>query len=80
LIRKHGMHPWSNLETFDRDMPFKFPPNDWQKLWWKLTAAETAGVEKIITFEFSHFMSPQSCWPGAANLFKRYCEHYGIEA
>lgn len=75
LIRKHGMHPWSNVETFDRDMPFNFPPIDWRKLWWKMTAAEQSGVEKLITFEFSHFMSPQSSWPAAANLFKRYCAH-----
>jgi hypothetical protein len=80
LIRKHGMRAWSNVESFDRDMPFKFPPIDWRKLWWKMTAAETAGVEKLITFEFSHFMSPQSCWPAARNLFRRYCDHCGIAA
>jgi hypothetical protein len=78
LMRAHGMHPWSNLETFDRDMPFRFPPTDWRKLWWKTELADAAGVEKIITFEFSHFLSPQSTWPGAANLFRRYCEHHGI--
>lgn len=78
LIRKHSMAPWSNLETFDRDMPFNFPPIDWRKLWWKLRAAEEAGVDKIITFEFSHFLSPNSCWPAAKNLFERYCEHFGI--
>lgn len=46
------------------------------RLWWgKMTAAEKAGVDKLITFEFSHFMSPQSCWPAARTLFERYCEH-----
>ena len=80
LAKKHGMRSWSNLETFDRDMPIRFPPIDWRKLWWKLQAAEAAGVEKIITFEFSHFLSPQSSWPAAANLFKRYCEHVGLDA
>jgi hypothetical protein len=79
LSRRHGMRPWSNLETFDRDMPINFPPIDWRKLWWKLRAAEDAGVEKIITFEFSHFLSPQSSWPAAAQLFRRYCEHFGLE-
>lgn len=79
LIKKHGMRAWSNLESFDRDMPFDFPPIDWRKLWWKMNDAEKKGVEKIITFEFSHFMSPQSCWPGAKNLFNRYCEHFGID-
>jgi hypothetical protein len=80
LIRKHGMRPWSNVESFDRDMPFSFPPIDWRKLWWKMCAAEDSGVEKLITFEFSHFMSPQSCWPAAKNLFGRYCEHFGLAA
>jgi hypothetical protein len=79
LIRKHGMRPWSNVESFDRDMPFNFPPIDWRKLWWKMQAAEAVGVAKLITFEFSHFMSPHSCWPAAHNLFRRYCTHFGIE-
>jgi hypothetical protein len=80
LIRKHGMRAWSNVESFDRDMPFNFPPIDWRKLWWKMTAAEAVGVEKLITFEFSHFMSPQSCWPSARNLFRRYCQHLNLDA
>lgn len=79
LIAKHGMRAWSNVESFDRDMPFNFPPIDWRKLWWKMRAAEESGVEKLITFEFSHFMSPQSCWPSAANLFARYCHHLGLD-
>lgn len=80
LIAKHGMQPWSNVESFDRDMPFDFPPIDWRKLWWKMRAAQVVGVQKLITFEFSHFMSPNSCWPGAGNLFKRYCQHLGLDA
>ncbi|HBG27777.1 MAG TPA: DUF4434 domain-containing protein [Phycisphaerales bacterium] len=75
LIEKYGMSAWSNLETFDRDMPFNFPPIDWRKLYWKLLAAEKVGMEKVITFEFSHFMSPKSSWPAAKHLFDRYCEH-----
>ncbi len=78
LITKHGMHAWSNVESFDRDMPIDFPPIDWRKLWWKMQAAEAASVEKLITFEFSHFLSPNSCWPSAKNLFNRYCEYLGI--
>lgn len=79
LISAHQMQYWSNLETFDRDQPFDFPPIEWQKLWWKLTDAEAAGATKVITFEFSHFLSPNSCWPSAKNLFNRYCEHFGIK-
>ena len=37
--------------------------------------AAAAGVEKLITFEFSHFMSPNSMWPSARSLYKRYKEY-----
>ena len=79
LIRKHGMRPWSNVESFDRDMPFNFPPIDWRKLWCKMVASEQSQVEKLITFEFSHFMSPQSTWPAAKNLFGRYVKHFEVD-
>lgn len=78
LAGKHGMECWSNVETFDRDMPIKFPPIDWRKLRVKVEAAEAAGVSKLITFEFSHFLSPNSCYPAAHTLFRRYCEFAGI--
>ncbi len=75
--KRYGVTIWSNLETFDRDMPIKFPPADWRNLRFKMeTAAQVA--EKIITFEFPHFLSPNSCYPAAHKLFERYCEHYGI--
>ena len=78
LIRKYGMTAWSNIETFDRDMPIRFPPIDWCKLLWKLNYIKEAGCEKLITFEFSHFLSPNSQWVSSKNLFNRYCEHFGI--
>jgi hypothetical protein len=68
---------WSNVETFDRDMPIKFPPADWRYLRTKLEAAANH-AEKIITFEFPHFMSPHSVWPSAHNLFARYREFAGF--
>lgn len=74
---RHGVTIWSNVETFDRDMPIKFPPADWRNLRFKLEAA-AATAEKIITFEFPHFMSPHSCYPAAHNLFRRYAEAVGI--
>ncbi len=76
--KKYGVTIWSNLETFDRDMPIKFPPADWRYLRFKMEAASQV-AEKIITFEFPHFMSPNSCYPAAHNLFRRYAEHLGIE-
>lgn len=78
LGQRYGVTIWSNVETFDRDMPIKFPPADWRYLRLKMEAASTTS-EKLITFEFPHFMSPNSVWPSAHNLFDRYCEHHGIE-
>jgi len=78
LINKYQMTAWSNVESFDRDMPIKFPPIDFRKMLWKMDFAAQAGVDKCITFEFSHFMSPYSTWPSARNLYERYCEHFGI--
>ncbi|MBA4294115.1 DUF4434 domain-containing protein [bacterium] len=77
IADNHGISTWSNVETFDRDMPIKFPPADWRYLELKMEAA-TQTAEKIITFEFAHFMSPYSCYASAHNLFKRYCEAHNL--
>ena len=79
LAREAGIRCWSNVETFDRDMPIKFPPIDWRKLDYKIDVAREAGVEKLITFEFSHFLSPNSIYPSAHTLFRRYCERFGLQ-
>lgn len=75
LADRYGMQCWTNAETFDRDMPIKFLPIKWEKLKLKLEAAERACYDKAITFEFSHFMSPQSMYPSAHHLFRRYMEY-----
>ncbi len=75
LARKYGLRPWSNVESFERGMPIDFLPIDWRNLRYKIEAAEAAGVEKLITFEFSHFMSPNSMWPSARTLYRRYQEY-----
>ena len=49
-----------------------------EKLLLKLEAAAQVGMEKAITFEFSHFLSPHSAYPQAHQLYKRYCEHFGL--
>lgn len=77
LAQKHGLRCWTNIESFDRDMPIKFLPIKWEKMLLKLQAAEKAAIEKAITFEFSHFMSPHSCYPQAHGLFNRYREYLG---
>jgi Domain of unknown function (DUF5109)/Domain of unknown function (DUF4434) len=74
LADKHGITCWTNSESFDRDMPIKFLPIKWEKLRLKLDAAEQAGIEGAITFEFSHFMSPQSAYLQAGHLYNRYQE------
>ena len=78
LADKHKIALWANVESFDRDMPIKFPPADWRNLDLKLKEAAKV-AEKIVTFEFAHFLSPHSVWPAAHNLFNRYCEAFDID-
>lgn len=78
LADRYGMQCWTNAETFDRDMPIKFLPIKFEKLRLKLEAAKRAGYDKAITFEFSHFMSPQSAYIQAGNLYDRYKEYFEI--
>jgi hypothetical protein len=75
LADKYGLSCWTNAESFDRDMPIKFFPIKFEKLKLKLEAAAKAGYDKAITFEFSHFMSPQSSYIQAHHLFNRYMEY-----
>lgn len=75
MADRHGLQCWTNAESFDRDMPIKFLPIKFEKLRLKLEAARRQGYEKAITFEFSHFMSPQSAYPQAHRLFERYMEY-----
>ena len=65
LADKYGIQCWTNAETFD-------------KLRMKLEAAARCGYDKAITFEFSHFMSPQSAYLQAGHLYDRYKEYFGI--
>jgi len=79
LADKYGLKCWTNAETFYRDMPVKFLPIKFDKLRMKLEAAKRAGYEKGITFEFSHFMSPQSAYLQAGHLYNRYKEYFDIK-
>lgn len=78
LADKYNITCWTNIESFDRDMPIRFLPIKWEKLLLKLEAARKAGMENAITFEFSHFMSPNSTYLQAGGLYKRYMEHFNI--
>ena len=72
---RHHVEFWSNVETFDRDMPWRFPPIDWVKLRFKIETLRPF-VSKMITFEAAHFLSPLSMFPSARCLYDRYVEHY----
>jgi len=77
VMEECGIELWSNVETFARDMPIKFPPIDFRELQTKLLVASRY-ASKAITFEFSHFMSPNSCYSAAANLYRRYRQYFTI--
>ncbi|GAB4415855.1 MAG: DUF4434 domain-containing protein [Bacteroidia bacterium] len=72
LADRYGFVSWSNVETFERGMPINFLPIAWPNLRYKLEVAAEVGVEKLITFEFSHFLSPHSIYPSAHTLHDRY--------
>lgn len=74
LANRHGLALWANVETFDRDMYIKFPPLEWRKLVHKLTVAAPF-VEKAVSFEMPHFLSPHSTWDSARHLYDRYQEY-----
>lgn len=78
IADQFGLQCWTNAESFDRDMPIKFLPIKFEKLRLKLEAAARAGYDKAITFEFSHFMSPQSAYLQAGHLYNRYKEYIGV--
>lgn len=78
MADRFGLQCWTNAESFDRDMPIKFLPIKFEKLRLKLEAAKRAGYDKAITFEFSHFMSPQSAYLQAGHLYNRYKEYIGL--
>jgi len=79
LADKYGMQCWTNAESFDRDMPINFLPIKFDKLRMKLEAAKRCNYNKAITFEFSHFMSPQSAYLQAGHLYNRYKEYFNIK-
>ncbi len=65
--------------TFLDEITVDIPSNNWGPAEWEKDFAAQAGVDKCVTFEFSHFMSPYSMRPSAHNLYKGYCRHFGID-
>lgn len=66
---------WANVETFERDVRSMFFPIPFDVLREKIKIASKY-VERCITFEFSHFLSPQSIFPSARNLNALYRKYY----
>ena len=75
LCNEHNIAHWVNTETFERDVRQMYYPIPFTVLKHKLELHKEYD-EKIMTFEFSHFLSPQSIYPSAKNLFNRYKEFY----
>ena len=74
LCRQRGIQHWVNCETFERDVRCMYYPIPFEELRRKLELHQEY-ADKIITFEFSHFLSPQSIYPSARNLNTLYREH-----
>ena len=75
VCKKHNIEHWVNAETFERDVRNVLYPIPFQELKRRLEMHKKY-AEKIITFEFSHFLSPQSIYPSARNLNNLYKEYY----
>lgn len=75
LCRKYDIHHWVNAETFERDVRCMYYPITFSLLKRRLEH-HAKYAEKIITFEFSHFLSPQSIYPSAQNLNRLYKDYY----
>lgn len=74
---KHNIELWCNTELID---PYtrgrQFDPIPFDVLKRKLNHAGLY-TSKTITFEFSHFLSPQSIYQSARNLNRLYKDYYG---
>lgn len=77
VCESHNIEHWVNAETFERDVRKMYYPIPFSLLKQRLELHKEY-ASKIITFEFSHFLSPQSIYPSAQNLFKRYTEFYNL--
>ena len=75
VCEKYNIEHWVNVELFERDVRCMYYPIPFTQLVPKLELHKEY-AEKMICFEYSHFLSPQSIYPSARNLNSLYCEHY----
>lgn len=73
--KKHGVAHWVNVELFERDVRNMYYPISFSELKSKIKL-HNEYAEKMISFEFSHFLSPQSIYPSAQNLNALYKDYY----
>ena len=74
LADQNQITSWINSETFDPTCPSSFCRSNGTNWRYKLKTAAHAGISEAITFEFSHFMSPQSAYPQGGHLYNRYVD------
>lgn len=80
IITQNGMTPWTNVETFELEVAIRtFPPISFDRLLDKLEWAKQAKFQKAITYEFSHFMSPNACAMAAQNLYGLYKNYFNMK-
>lgn len=72
---KYHIDYWANVELFDRVQPGLFFPIQFEILKYKIDIMKKYCV-KLNSFDFNHFMSPNSMYPSGKLLFKRYKEFY----
>lgn len=75
VCEKYGIEHWINVELFERDVRQMYYPIPFTQLKPKIEHNKTY-AEKMISFEFSHFLSPQSIYPSARNLNNLYKDYY----
>lgn len=76
ICDKFNIELWANVETFERDVRHLYFPISFEVLRERIRIANKY-VKKLITFEFSHFLSPQSIFVSAHNLNHLYKNYYG---
>jgi len=75
LCDKYHIEMWSNVETFYRGEDGALPPQDFDVIVKKIDIANQY-CSKLITFEFSHFLSPNSLYEKARENNIKYKEYY----
>ena len=70
----YNIELWANIELFEHWKYGLFPIN-FEQLKYKIKLEQPL-VKKLICFEFSHYLSPQSMYNSARNLNKVYKDYY----